>query len=340
MATERSTIPDVAFYYPGPVWYSGDAIKNLLLFFDGIGLLVPHYLLDKPERMDPALALPLREKGLLHLIEPEEHVDADATKQLAETLREVIASGAFDELAQADAVFHELSMSRLGFYGDAEIAEDLFNELKRIGLVKNSEDGVSIPMRREVRVFILVLLAQLLRPKGNALGVALTPATDRPELVQALSELLDAPALPSAGHVVTSDLLTVGVDLSLVPLDEVLDYRQQNREIYRQYARNVRAFVRDLAGVSAPDRTSALADRQEELAELSNDLRRASRAAWKRPASFALSGGGAVWTATTGDPLGALLALGAFATGLETGQTNSAGAFSFLFSAPGRHRFG
>ena len=37
---------EVAFYYPGPMWFSGDALKNLLLFFDGIALLVPRYMLD------------------------------------------------------------------------------------------------------------------------------------------------------------------------------------------------------------------------------------------------------------------------------------------------------
>src|SRR5437867_2503385 len=32
-------LKDVAFYYPGPFWYSAGWIKNLLLFFDGLALL-------------------------------------------------------------------------------------------------------------------------------------------------------------------------------------------------------------------------------------------------------------------------------------------------------------
>jgi len=40
---------ELAFYYPGPVWHSGDWIKNLILFFDGIALLVPDYIKDKPD---------------------------------------------------------------------------------------------------------------------------------------------------------------------------------------------------------------------------------------------------------------------------------------------------
>ena len=39
---------DVAFYYPGPFWYSAAWVKNLLLFFDGIALLVPTYMKNRP----------------------------------------------------------------------------------------------------------------------------------------------------------------------------------------------------------------------------------------------------------------------------------------------------
>ena len=339
MAADHS-LPNVAFYYPGPVWSSTDLIKNLLLFFDGIALLVPRYLRDKPEREDPALAVPLREKGLLHNIEPEDQVDAEATKQLAEALGGIISTGALDALAaQPDAAFHELSMSRLGYYGEPEIAESLFEELKRRGLAKESKDGLSIPMHHQVRVLILVLLAQILRPKGKELGMELIPATDLPVIMNGLVELLNIPSLPSAGNVVTYDLQTVGVDLSLIPLDEVLDYRQQNKEIYQRYARNVRGFIRDVSTLPSDERATAMDDRQEELADLANALRKMSRKAWKLPASFALSGAGAVWTAASGNPLGALLALGALATGLEKGGKAEAGAFSFLFSAPGRNRY-
>ena len=40
---------ELAFYYPNPMWTYGDWIKNLVLFFDGIALLVPQYMKDRPE---------------------------------------------------------------------------------------------------------------------------------------------------------------------------------------------------------------------------------------------------------------------------------------------------
>ena len=35
--------PDIAFYYPGHLWVDTEWMKTLLLFFDGIGPLVPEY---------------------------------------------------------------------------------------------------------------------------------------------------------------------------------------------------------------------------------------------------------------------------------------------------------
>jgi hypothetical protein len=99
----------------------------------------------------------------------------------------------------------------------------VLDELKARGLAKDSEDGKSIPMHPIVRALVLVLLAQILRPRGTALGVELMPITDQPKLVEALVELLSLPDRVSAGHVVAFDMNTVGVYVGTVPIDELLD---------------------------------------------------------------------------------------------------------------------
>lgn len=66
---------ELAFYYPNPMWYSGDWVKNLILFFDGIALLVPTYMKGRPEEVDPAIVEGLKQHGLLDIIEPEKAVD-------------------------------------------------------------------------------------------------------------------------------------------------------------------------------------------------------------------------------------------------------------------------
>ena len=151
------------FYYPNPMWYRGDWVKNLILFFDGIALLVPNYMKRRPEEIDPAIVVGLKEHGLLYIIEPEKAVDKAATEKLATALASIITSGVLDHLAKENTPFHELSMSRLGYYGDENLANMIFKELKKRKLAKDSEDKVSIPMHPMVRSLILVLLAQILR---------------------------------------------------------------------------------------------------------------------------------------------------------------------------------
>lgn len=296
MSAKADDLRDVAFYYPGHLWHSTEWMKTLLLFFDGIGLLVPEYKKGEPELSDPILAAPLRERGLLHYLVADQVVDKQATERLATALTQFISSGAFDSLAKDGTAFHAISMSRMGYYGDRGLAEAIFEQLEARGLARKSEDGVSIPLHPAVRYLILVLLAQILRPLGPAMGFELSPATDQSRVVRALTELLDLPAAASAGHVIAFDLQSVAVDLRSVPLDEVLSFREDYRSEHRRYVRSAREFARELSVIPGAERDSAFRDRQAELDDLANDLKRTARSAWKRPASFALGLAGASWT--------------------------------------------
>jgi hypothetical protein len=330
-------MPDIAFYYPGPMWHSPDRLKSLLLFFDGVALLVPRYMKDRPEKNDPIMATPLRKAGLLHLLEPEILVDKAATKQLVATFGAMINSGRFDRLSKDGTAFHELPYSRLGGYGDPLLAEALLEQLKARKLARDTEDGVSIPMHPVIRSTVLVLLAQILRPKGEALGMELSPTTDMPQLVDSLCEILSLSKPASAGGVVAFDLETVAPDLSLVPLDEVLDFRRQNLKQYQEYSRNVRRFVREIGGLPVRQREKAFLDRQEEIRDLAADLKRTGWKSWKKPASFGLSIAGAAWTLKTGDPIGALLAAAGAVTGLGADSEPQVSAYSYLFTARSRY---
>jgi hypothetical protein len=155
-------------------------------------------------------------------------------------------------------------------------------------------------------------------------------------LVDALVEVLAAGTSASAGHVVAFDLETVAPDLSTVPLDEVLDFRNAHKREFREYARSVRRFVREISMLPAKERQKAFRDRQEQIRDMASDLKDRGRKAWRKPASFALTVAGSAWTLKTGDPLGALLAaLGAIA-GLG-GEENEVSAYSYLFQARSRY---
>lgn len=86
------------------------------------------------------------------------------------------------------------------------------------------------------------------------------------------------------------------------------------------------------------DREVAFNDRQSELDDLASDLKRRSRGAWRKPASFGLGLTGASWTYATGDPIAALLGAGAMLVGGMDAPPNEAGAYSYLFAA--RDRYG
>jgi hypothetical protein len=173
--SESASVPNVAFYYPGPVWHIGDWVKNLILFFDGIALLVPDYIRDKPHIVDPAIAAGLDNSGLLHILEPEKVIDKSATEKLASAITQAIESGALDSLTDTKTTFHELSYSRLGSYGDLGIAQDIFRKLKEKNLARDTEDGVSIPMHPMVRALILVLLAQYFDRAAKSWGWSYLP---------------------------------------------------------------------------------------------------------------------------------------------------------------------
>ncbi len=328
---------ELGFYYPNPIWMNGDWVKNLVLFFDGIALLVPDYMEDRLETFDPAIVTGLREHDLLHVINPEEAVDKKATENLAAVLTDVIVSGALDVLARDSTEFYGLSSSRLGYHGDDALAGMIFDELKTRGLVRDSEDGVSIPMHPLVRSLVLTLLSQILRPYGAARKLNLNPVTDRHRLVGSLAEMMSLPTSPTHGNVVSFDLNAVGVDLGPVPIDEILSFRNDHHDEFSQYRRSIRSFAYELSRMSTDERDLAFDGRQTELDEMASALKETSRKAWKKPASFALGLTGAAWTLASGDPFGAVLAGTGAMLGMQESQGTDVGAFSYLFRARSRY---
>lgn len=334
-ASLAAPLPEVAYYYPNATWRIGssDFIKNLVLYFDGVGLLVPEYIRDKPFAQDPELASALWDHGLLHILTPETVVTKDVSENLAASVTDILSTGALDHLSADGSAFQELSYSRLGYYGDPGLAEMLFEEFKRRGLVRQSVDGESIPMHPIARSMVLVLLAQILRANSRPLGLNLSPATDRPDVLNALAELLSVPELPTAGQVVSSDLKQVGVDLSGVPIRQVLEFRRTYGDELQRYAREVREFSRRLSVLPEVERADSYRDRAAELDAMAREVARRASSYWKQPTAFYLSVLSATAALGGNNLMSALFAVGgAFAaSGPTTGSDG--GAYSYLFKA-------
>ena len=77
MACCMSSHPDIAYYYPAPYWgwREGSWIKSLLLFFDEVSILLPHYMYGRHQTADPTLVEPLEERRLLRVLEPNDWID-------------------------------------------------------------------------------------------------------------------------------------------------------------------------------------------------------------------------------------------------------------------------
>ena len=326
---------DTAYYYPAPYWLAGegDWIKSLLLFFDDVAILLPDYMRGRHRDADPSLAGPLEEQGLLRILEPKEWIDTDVAEKLAEIMVELLVGGVFDGLPEPP-YFAELSQSRMGYGADAELAQFLVDELGQRGLAKPSEDGVSIPLHPVVRTAILVILGQLAREAGDRLGMAVHPATDRPEAATDMLDALSRESMPSSEGVVKLDLEPVTLDLSRIPLEEVLQLREDHRKAHKAYMRSLRGFLVELGRISdQAEREAALLERRQEIADLAHDNRRSVRlSVGKDLGSWSMGIGGAVWSALGGDILGATVGSLGLGAGLVPGAGQTVGAYSYLFA--------
>ena len=330
---------DVAYYYPEPYWGVGESgwVKSLLLFFDKVSILLPDYMYGRHHVADPVLAEPLEDQGLLEVLEPKKWVDEEMAKRLAEVVSGLLANGVFDDLPK-EVHFHELSQSRMGYGADVDLAQSLVSQIQAKGLARPSEDGGSISLHPVIRTTILVILAQLARSAGNKQNLSVHPATYDGQALQDLIDILSRERMPSRESVIAFDLEPVSFNMDSVPLDELLQFRAEHQAAHRAYIRDLRGFMAELADVRLPDeREALLLQRRQEIADTAHDLQRSTHRALGRnlPSwSFGLAGG--VWSATTGDPLGLVLA----ALGLVSGtlgpkgaDSNKVSAYSYLFRA-------
>ena len=337
MVTPR---PDVAYYYPAPYWgwREGGWVKSLLLFFDQVSILLPKYMYGRHEFADPTLVIPLEERGLLQVLDPNDWVDQEMTEQLAEVMVELLTNGAFDDLPEEER-FHELSNSRLGFSSDVELARMLVEELAAKGLARPSEDGVSVPLHPTVRKTVLVVLGQLSRPAGARRNLAIHPTTNNPREIDNLIRTLARDQMPSAGRVINLDLHQVSFDLDPVPLDDLLEFRDEHRDGHKAYMRDLRGFMAELAQIDdTGDRERLLRERLQEIDDAAHDLRRVTRRSLvKTRGGFSLGLAGTAWSLAGGDILGMLLGAAGVTLGLVPDRPGTATAYSYLFAS--RRRF-
>lgn len=332
--------PDFAFYYPGQHWRDVGWIKNLICFFDGIALLIPYDMPNLFRSEDDPVTWALEDHKLIQVIRPEEVIDQKATEALAEAFGKIINSGRLDHLTKRDgenirkADFEALAKAKLGVHIDKKLANSIFQTLYSMGLTCDLGDDVSIRIDRTILALVLVLLAHILKPKGEDMGITLSPATDQRKVINILGEILKPESAPPAvGDIISFDIAKVGIDFGSVPIEEILDFRKQHYHQHRDYILSVRAFARELSLMPPDEREAKFEQRQEELKALSHDLRRVYRGSWEEAFSFGIGLAGAAWAANQGNPVAGALAALAAVPALISDKPKEVGVYSYLISA-------
>lgn len=324
---------EFAYYYTDWIWPRGstDFIKSMLLFFDGMALSLSSDRAEQAIGQDPVLAIPLAEQGLLVNIPPDSALDFNSAELLASTLQEIVVRypGFWRYATQP---LYAMTSPHWG-HGVADSAASEFLEiLANRGLAEASPRVGLYEVDPGVASLVFTLFAQVLGKCAQRQGISLQPVTDSEIQVREITQALYAyygelsysdtsrsyrdisTITPDVWHATGSrhldDLANVGVDLSSVPLDEVLDFRRQHGAEYRLYAEGLRRFIADYSESSSELRIDGIwHDRTEELLDQSARLRGISRNAFGlRMAALAFSLAGATWTVHDGDPIGALLA--------------------------------
>ena len=333
--------PDVGYCYPAPFWSQRDSgwVKSLLLFFDRLSILLPDYMYGRHQLADPTLVIPLEERGLLQVIDPNDWVDEEMTEQLAEIVVELLTERAFDDLPEVP-YFHELSQSRMSYGADVGLEDMLVEELEARGLARPSEDGVSIPLHPTVRTAILVMLGQLSRAARARGNLTIHPVTNNQRAIDDLIATLAKDRMPSAGRVITLALQQVSFDLDPIPLDDLLEFREEHQDDHKDYTRDLHRFMIELSGIEDPgEREALLITRCQEMDDRGHDLRRSSRRSpGKNLTGLSLGLAGASWACIGGDILGAVLSAAGVTTALIPSRGDTVAAYSYIFAT--QRRFG
>lgn len=129
----------------------------------------------------------------------------------------------------------------------------------------------------------------------------------------------------------------VSFDLTLVPLDDILEFREEHRHIHRNYVDDLHRFMAELADIDDSNtRERILAERRQEIADAAQELKRPALR-WlgksEDQASFSIGLAGAAWSFSGGfDPVGLVLSAAGMASQFISGRRAPVTAYSYIFA--------
>lgn len=329
------TLPLVGYYAGGWIWPDDqiDWVKSLLPFFDKLSLILPPELVPQAVRDDDVIAQPLIDRGILETRDPADVLDHKATTEIVDAMRHLIELRDSDSLQEFTELVtapppeakQTITITHFGIY-DREV-QDLLRDMQARGLAGAIDPNTGLfPLDPQLRAAVIAVCAQKMCQLDRQKGLDVVPF--RP------------PTGPSAprreplmlAEILSTDLADVAPNLSRLPLADVLAFRDEHLAAYNKYMKDLRAAVRLLETTTDQvDRKRLLLDRQAELRETADSLRRSTRdAGLKTTLSVTLALVGVGTSFVAGPVVGAVVAAMASAAGLIPGsQVDS--PYTYLF---------
>jgi hypothetical protein len=112
LSPSASQIPEFAFYQEGYRWDDQVAVRNALLFFDGLAFLVPEHEDGAFEEGFEWLYPTLEERGQLRRLRPTLVIGSDAANRICDHAIEQVLNQ--PEMSDSDPLDYRLALSKLG----------------------------------------------------------------------------------------------------------------------------------------------------------------------------------------------------------------------------------
>jgi hypothetical protein len=302
-------------------WYhpADEFLKLLMLFFDGLSVLLPRREWDR-HFMGSDLSSLLVEQGFLQPVDPSIAVSPFVATSLFEEMVALIEGGCFDS-ARREIENNTYSLTSAGVpilrekFGVgvrpelANLLVGMLTEAGLAGLNKRNPDYVRVP--REVGDRILNLLGQIVPPALSGSEVRYHPASKG----RALTTLLGAVSAFQASDVIQFDLTTVNANIVDIPLHEILEFKDSHDQELRAYLDSAFSLARSSSSGDAEALARIFHERKKALEEALTDFIGRRSHSIRKQTVVALGLAGAIWTTMHGDPVGGGLAAASVLTG-------------------------
>lgn len=334
-ATNPPVRPHLAYYTDGIAWCSSEWAKSMLLFFDGIAILVPSQEDAAFRQSDEAVIVGMMNAGCLRVLRPHELVDEATATSVVGAVTAAVEQQDWRG-SETVGILDLLYLDKMGYRVSRRPFELMARRLRDRKLVSDWEHGASMIVDRRVCLLTLSVIAAESRRRGEALGLRLTPATDGLKWGHRQAQYASHPSMDACARIMHADVDQLRIDVGAVPIDELVDFRRSNADRLDRYRLSIARFANGLVGLEPEDQQLAVAHRSQELADARRDVERAGRDFWLTTGRLSFGVGGITWTCLTGDPTGAILGLGGLAIEGITAVGSAGGGgtdFSYVISA-------